>query len=109
MKGKEMVVQSSLDGKNLFKFPLVGLDFSSTFKINFSQEPINQQNNYISGAIYTKSDDTLYAYKLIVQNSTFFDLKLSGKRKMNSTLEVDQIFSLKQKGSIKVGVYDKSS
>ena len=58
---------------------------------------------FIYGGIYTISDQTLYSYRISVGNSTFIDLKLIGKKKMNDT--VSSVRAIKQKGQNKMFVF----
>lgn len=55
------------------------------------------------GAIYTKSDQTVYSYRLSIQNATFYDFKLIGKKKLNDTVE--SIHAIKQKGQNKIVIF----
>lgn len=64
---------------------------------------MNPESKFINGAIYTESDNILYSYKLAIQNKTFYDFKLIGKKRLNET--VQSIHAIKQKGQNKVLVF----
>ena len=94
---KELLVQSSDYGKNLKKIPLLGLNFSASGdQLDFADSPLSQDTKFIHGGIYTVSDQTLYSYRLSIGNSSFIDLKLIGKKKLNET--VASVHAIKQKG-----------